>query len=88
MADMDIEAIAGAEFPALQAPQNAHLNTSRSSDQGPPMQLAELPQMEPGLRNRHPTGQSTRDVVINDSSETRHRQTDQPNDRPWTPGKQ
>lgn len=88
MADMDIEAIAGAEFPALQAPQNAHLNTSRSSDQGPPIQLAIHPQMEPGLHNRHPTGQSTRDVANNDTSESRQRQIDQANDTPRTPGEQ
>ncbi|KAG4439048.1 hypothetical protein IFR05_005476 [Cadophora sp. M221] len=55
MANRDIEAAVEAEVPAPQAPQNAYLLQSRRAEQGPPIVLAELPQMESGLRNRNPT---------------------------------
>ncbi|PVH80177.1 hypothetical protein DL98DRAFT_588719 [Cadophora sp. DSE1049] len=85
MVDMDIEATAGAGTPALQAPENAHHGTARNSEQGPPIRLTELPQMEPGLRNRHPAGQPTRDVVNDGTAENSQGPPEPTSDGPQTP---
>lgn len=83
---MDIEAAAGAGTPALQAPENAHHGTDRYSEQGPAIPLTELPQMEPGLRNRHPAGQPTREVANDGTPENSQGPPEPTSDGPQAPG--
>ncbi|KAL5317200.1 hypothetical protein ACEPPN_014295 [Leptodophora sp. 'Broadleaf-Isolate-01'] len=76
MANKDIEAAAGGEVPAPQAPQKAYLLRSRSTEQGPPILLAELSQMESGLRNRNPTAPPSTVVAGDGAPETGEAATD------------
>ena len=66
MVGVDLEAALGVESSVLEHPQNAYLAPSRSSEHVHTIQLAELPQMASGMRNRHPTGRSLTPPATNE----------------------
>lgn len=66
MVGVDLEAALGVESPVLERPQNAYLAHSSTAEHTHPIQLAELPRMASGMRNRHAAGQSSTPPAVNE----------------------